>query len=265
MDKKIKKISEIEEGDTFLLKIENSEDKKLNGRYFVIIYTIIPFWEKLANCFSCRIKITKDKNKPQTKEEIDGMEYVKVAGIMPFERFSFYGSTESIEIVMKEQSKVPFVVNDHGIIDTYVYEIFMGRKSLFKTLEYIGNFNIAKPKDEFIPFHRAIKGCDAAYIKYLEEKLLRSYRLYNLKQSAIYDSQKSEEVKERLYKYFLMNYNIHKYLIEREDESKRIPELEYFFREKPNEKIKENHLTYVGGGEDPCKKRKSKKAKKEEA
>lgn len=247
MDQKIKKRSEIEEGDTFLFKIENSQDKDLNGRYFAIIYTVIPFWDKMQNWYACRIKLTRDKKVPQTKEDLENMEYVKIGAILPFDRFSFLQMTKPIDDEIKAQEKVPFTVDEFGLINTYVFEIYMGNKSPFKEFDYIGNFKISKPYNEFIPFHRSIKGCASAYIKYLEEVLLRCYKLFNLQKADIYNPEKSDEVRERLFAYYCEEYRINKYMQEREDESKRIPEMEYFFRDRSEEKRKENSLTYVGG------------------
>ncbi len=259
MDKKIKKISEIEEGDTFLLKIESSKDKNLNGRYFVIIYTVVPFWNKDESKYNFLIKITKDKKKPQTKKEIEELEYVKVGSLYSFERFAMSRIDKDLDKELEKQSKIPFELNEYGLIDTYVYKIYMGNKSPFKSLEYIGNFSIAKPKNEFIPFHCFASGTNAAHIKYLEEGLVSCYNLYNLRKSGKYDLKQTDKIKERMIFEFCHEYKMNKYLIDREDESKRIPELEYFFRERPDEKRKENSLTYVGEGKDPCKKKKSKK------
>lgn len=80
----LKKITskKLENGDTFAIRIENEESAYF-GQYFIFICFKDEIWfnywgswydEKFSTLF--RIKITTNGNIPQTKEEIDELEFV---------------------------------------------------------------------------------------------------------------------------------------------------------------------------------------------
>ena len=63
-------------GDTFALLIKNTEYKKENGKYLIFIYDDYAKDELSRSYPVFRVKITKDKKLPQTKEELENLEYI---------------------------------------------------------------------------------------------------------------------------------------------------------------------------------------------
>ena len=63
-------------GDTFALLIKNTEYKKENGKYLIFIYDDYAKDELLRSYLVFRVKIAKDKKLPQTKEELENLEYI---------------------------------------------------------------------------------------------------------------------------------------------------------------------------------------------
>ena len=75
------KLSNWEEGDVFALKINSEEHKEYNGKYIILIHTIInkDNWKMTRTTNSFRAKITKDSILPKTKEELEKLEYIKAS------------------------------------------------------------------------------------------------------------------------------------------------------------------------------------------
>ena len=63
-------------GDTFALLIKNTKYKEENGKYLIFIYDDYAKDELSRSYPVFRVKITKDKKLPQTKEELENLEYI---------------------------------------------------------------------------------------------------------------------------------------------------------------------------------------------
>lgn len=136
-------------GDTFYYKIENYSEE-LDGRYMLFIkadiYNDIP---------SFRVKVTPYNKLPKTKEELELLGYARLQTRLWEQRFSPLNGKLSIEKLIEERNKVKFYPDENGIL--YIYQVMINitsRKHIPKEWEYLGNFNLSLPIDEYIPFQK---------------------------------------------------------------------------------------------------------------
>lgn len=76
VQEKMKKRKDWITGDTFALLIKNTKYKEENGKYLIFIYDDYAKDELSRSYPVFRVKITKDKKLPQTKEELENLEYI---------------------------------------------------------------------------------------------------------------------------------------------------------------------------------------------
>ena len=76
VQEKMKKRKDWITGDTFALLIKNTKYKEENGKYLIFIYDDYAKDELSCSYPVFRVKITKDKKLPQTKEELENLEYI---------------------------------------------------------------------------------------------------------------------------------------------------------------------------------------------
>ena len=76
VQEKMKKRKDWITGDTFALLIKNTKYKEENGKYLIFIYDDYAKDELSCSYPVFRAKITKDKKLPQTKEELENLEYI---------------------------------------------------------------------------------------------------------------------------------------------------------------------------------------------
>lgn len=185
------------EGDTFAVKIDCPKSK-YNGRYLILIYHL--YVKNLPmDSETFRVKITKDKKIPTTKEEIEKLEYIKT-NVMPYEarllpRIVGYTLDQAIE----EDKENTYYLDEFGYLSSYRLLLFVGKKRRITQFEYIGNFDITPPKDEW--FDNSLSGYsnlernNVEYINYIDD-LVRYYEDYNLRKSKIYTEKVSKKFHE---------------------------------------------------------------------
>jgi len=175
-------------GDTFAYKIKNNEEYK--DRYLILIRYENSSWDDIdTSSPSFRVKITKDRNLPTTKEEIDKLEYIKIYLCPYCDRFLPYSGEISNEELIKERSKVKFYPDKHGRLTEYIISLHCYRKNLqeLENFIYLGNFDINSPKKEYIPFCNL--NCRIIILEDIEERILEFYEDYNLKKGVYYDKE----------------------------------------------------------------------------
>lgn len=103
-------------------------------------------------------------------------------------RFHPFVGIEDLNALFNERSKVEFFPDEYGYL--YEYQIgivFTTRRTVPDEFEYLGNFNVSKPKDEYVPFSEI--NIDTVYWKSFFDKVEKSYNDYNLGNSDIYNEE----------------------------------------------------------------------------
>lgn len=231
------KLSNWEEGDVFALRINSEEHKEYNGKYIILIHTIInkDNWKMTRTTNSFRAKITKDSILPKTKEELEKLEYIKASrnGYL-LEKTRFPKETKNL------------YPDKYHLIYKYLFVIKSFKYKVPEDLIYIGNFNLEPPQNEYIPYsqHHGVlySFWNEKYSK-IVEKLLNSYEWLNLKKAKTFTEQGQKEFLEYEQKeieFFIRDKKETTKLLEMYEKG-LIPVEEDFF-------IKDT-LTYVGGPE----------------
>lgn len=182
------------EGDTFALEIKEA-DKEFNGKYLILIkckvkdYDTGEYWDDNNGKDSFfRFKITKDKTLPKTQEEVEQLEFVKVSFRLFEERYLPYDGRMTIKELIKNRSKVEFYPDEYGFIYTYIESIHIRNNADCEKLIYLGNFEISKPDDEYIPFN--IYNCKFYdNVDTIVKFLIKRYKSYNQKNCILYTSE----------------------------------------------------------------------------
>ncbi len=241
-----RKLSNWKENDVFALKIESTEYPKYNRKYLILIHCIIEKedWKLSRTTNTFRVKITKDKKIPQTKEEIDKLEYIKT---------SYNGFFK--EKMLFPNDTIDLKPDEYLMIYKYVFEVKSLKYKTPKELIYIGNFEIDLPQNEFIPYsqHYGILFClwKSKYSTIIND-LLKHYEELNLKKSEIYD----KEFQER---YYEKQIKEGKFWLNDREETKKLIELaeKGFLPDYLYKGNKKGSITYVGREEkDPSKSKK---------
>lgn len=192
-------------GDTFAVKIENV-DKDFDGKYLILTMFIHPYREQLRNYYYFHVKITDKKEKPKTIEEINSLEDVITLVTFWNMRFYPFKGLESLEEWEERTKDRVFIPDEFGYLNTYSTKIHFGRGIPIDNFEYIGNFEVSRPENEFMseciqlnlnnpktPFNYFVNGLIKNYINYN----LRKSRLYTeegLKQCRINNEKALEDV-----------------------------------------------------------------------
>ena len=179
-------------GDTFILEINSSEYPQYNGEYLIFNKVDDYSWGTKSNLSVFRIKITNDKKIPKTKEELEKLDYIIVRSWVWEERFYPLMGYPERERQIEERSKIKYYLDEFGYLNSYLYVIYvLFPRQVPEGFQYIGNYNLTPPKDEYVPFHKG--NYDFSAFNILTDKLVSSYHKYNKRNSKIY----SEEAAKR--------------------------------------------------------------------
>ena len=179
-------------GDTFILEINSSEYPQYNGEYLIFNKVDDYSWGTKSNLSVFRIKITNDKKIPKTKEELEKLDYIIVRSWVWEERFYPLMGYPERERQIEERSKIKYYPDEFGYLNSYLYVIYvLFPRQVPEGFQYIGNYNLTPPKDEYVPFHKG--NYDFSAFNILTDKLVSSYHKYNKRNSKIY----SEEAAKR--------------------------------------------------------------------
>ena len=125
--------------------IKNTEYKKENGKYLIFIYDDYAKDELSRSYPVFRVKITKDKKLPQTKEELENLEYV-ITRV----------KTVEWELMLSTKDKHQEIIDlqdEWGYLYDYKIKIYTTYKSKpAEDLIYLGNFQLTLPKREYFPY-----------------------------------------------------------------------------------------------------------------
>ena len=179
-------------GDTFILEINSSEYPQYNGEYLIFNKVDDYSWGTKSNLSVFRIKITNDKKIPKSKEELEKLDYIIVRSWVWEERFYPLMGYPERERQIEERSKIKYYPDEFGYLNSYLYVIYvLFPKKVPEGFQYIGNYKLTPPKDEYVPFHKG--NYDFSGFNILTDELVSSYHKYNKRNSKIY----SEEAAKR--------------------------------------------------------------------
>ncbi len=180
-------------GDTFAVKIENI-DPKYDGRYFILTLFIHPYQEEnqYKSIKHFYVKITKDDKIPTTLEEINALEDVIVEATPWCMRCYPLKGLETFEEWKERTKDRKFIPNEYYCLNSYFTEIALGRSA--RNFQYIGNFDIKRPDDEFMKEQVQLYLNDKKYdFSYFVKKLIENYKSNNFKDPAYYNENQKKE------------------------------------------------------------------------
>lgn len=172
--------------DTFALKITNIKDKNFYGRYLIFIIIKGKNWGKSNYMPIFRVKLSKDDKLPQSKEELENAEYIQT-GITCWEKR--YGpilpNVTAEKKRREERDKIKFYPDEFGYMKNFQIALRPRHRTLPTNLEYIGNFELSLPQEEY-QYTDEIS-IDFQLWDICEEHLIDCYKKYNLKDPEIYN------------------------------------------------------------------------------
>lgn len=173
-------------GDTFYYQI-NNPDVNIDKRYFIFI--------KVGNLDKepiFRVKITEGNTLLRTNKELERLEYIKTMVITWEDRFIPFDGHISDEELIMERNKIKFYPDEFGFLHEYLINISIRtRRNVPKDWDYLGNFALTPPQDEYIPFSPYnIRGCLWITAK---EELVRDYYRYNKRDINFYNKKIASE------------------------------------------------------------------------
>ena len=173
------------DNDVFAVKIENVSEE-YNGRYLILIKKDYPLKPK-PNSLFFRAKITEEEGIPKSLEELNKLEYIRTFDYPVSWRFRFG---------CKDIEQKELIPDEDGNLHTYVFQVPFEEGGDISMIDYVGNFNLEDPDDEFIP------ECPNLYLlpnicpwlgRSFIEKLVEDYEGNNLKSFSCYDDEPSED------------------------------------------------------------------------
>lgn len=176
-------------GDVFAYAIKDDPygDHRLVGEYFLFHKVGESFEDKKNTYPIVEIKVTKDMKIPQSREEIEELDYVAVSR----RRTSDY-SHNNTNILKQlrpynEYYDLNFVLDEDGELRFYQYELYgHSEADIPKDLVFIGNYAYLKPPldaNYYLPEYKINSGC---YWKDIESVLTRLYHGITLKEVVPY-------------------------------------------------------------------------------
>lgn len=184
------KIKNWKDNDVFAVKIENVSEE-YDGRYLILIKKDYPYIPYTSNYLFFRAKITKYKRIPKTIEELNKLEYIITLNYTYMGRNLFKCSSAN---------QTEFYPDEFGYLNTYVLKLWLKRGTNKSIFEYIGNFDLEPPKDEFIPNHAQLyllpHTDEYAGMGFIS-KLIEEYEWYNLKKHCCYTKNNADKIKKR--------------------------------------------------------------------
>ena len=177
-------------GDAFYYQI-NNYNEELDGKYIIFI--------KSDTCCGVplfRIKVTPNSELPQTQTELENLKYARVGTRIWEKRFFPLKGNVSIEELINERNNTKFFPDENGIL--YIYQVSIrikNSRSIPKDWNYLGNFDLSIPSDEYIPFQKLdIWGFIWDYGK---DHLFHRYLRYNSKSKDYIDLAKKQREQEQ--------------------------------------------------------------------
>ena len=156
-------------GDIYYFLISGKKYSKYKGKYIVLIRNSFDeLWNMPFKTFYCKIVDAIDM------ESITKAPYV-VSGHTIIER----------ELGDKAPNYDMPTKDEYGFIYMYTLEVEMTRKMDQYDMQYLGNFPLLHPENEFVSIHGS-RGETFCFYYQIEEEVIQNYEQYNLKKSERY-------------------------------------------------------------------------------
>lgn len=183
-----------EVGDTFALEINNPSNPVYDGKYFIFIKANERNWLNNKKIPIFRIKITPNKILPKTREEIEELEYVQTWLVLWEERFLPLMSWPEMESELERRKNMTYYPDEFGYLSQYLITIVVTlKRQVPENFQYLGNYMISPPKDEYIPFDMVNTGCES--FKNITSVLVADYIRYNKKDPSIYNMEHAQRIR----------------------------------------------------------------------
>ena len=183
------------DGDIFAVKIENYS-KEYDGRYIILIKTSYNTNKESSTYLYFRAKLTKNAE-ILSIEEINELEYIKNE-ITPYE-FRLYpvNMRETLkEAIERIDSENIFYKDEYGYLNGYSVLLHMKRGINYNNFIYLGNYNFAPPKDEYVSstsyWIYSLENTSDTKKTFFINCLLSDYENNNLKKSHLYTKEGNE-------------------------------------------------------------------------
>lgn len=226
-----KMIKNSKNNDVFAKKIQ-SENEEFNSRYWLFVRSIPNIFSIKSKIPMFRVMITREKELPNSLEEMNKLEYVQV-GIEDY----IYAQDNQKENSIDKQILCP---DEFGYLPIF-REGFIptSERNYPEDLIYLGNYDLDLPKFEYILNEDCI--LSTTFWRDVDTVLIENYLKYNKRNPSIYN----HELAERRRKNYLLNKKIHEQ-VEKHSEwliANYGDEIEKILAEEP---YTEDSLTYVG-------------------
>ncbi|MGN1337910.1 MAG: hypothetical protein ACI4WW_05480 [Candidatus Coprovivens sp.] len=170
---------DLKKNDTFILEIKNCKYAEYNGCYLVF-HTVGSVRDFSLYEPTFRIKFAKQKPKKIDAQSLNELEWI-ITSISWFEERLFPIESKEREKIKKQEIYYP---NEYGILNEYLFQYSC--KSLPKDFEYVGNYELDLPSDEYIPW--SIHNIRGAIPKFALDIIIDAYKNYNKRESTeLYD------------------------------------------------------------------------------
>ncbi len=170
-------------GDVYAFPLQNEEHvpKQLDGKYFLFHKVDEMFWHPDHICPIVRVKICDSI--PQTKEEIDKLEYVQIFFTKYEDRFLPINRAIPTSKQISEKEKIEYVRDGFGQLPEYrIAIVATSRKEVPNSLIYVGNFkNLTPPENEFVPHTKLSIPCTSW--KNIKNRLIDKYLHYKTRKT----------------------------------------------------------------------------------
>ncbi len=250
----IRDYDKLKKGDTFVGKIQNEKYKEYNGGALILnvcdkyISEDFPDRKNLIVV----VYLVKDYSKEFEFNKITEKNCICTKVIPLEDRFYPLNALIPIDEHFKNVENIPVYPDEDGRLFEYNYRILIeGAKDIFsKDLEYIGNYDLPIPKNNYVPFDDKVivsNFVDSMTFKEYTEQLLNCYENNNKKNNDIFDiiqlSKYRKHLKKKLQEEVIFFRNLQKF---EQDGS-----LSDFIKLKPNPNTEVDEetgdtLTYVG-------------------
>lgn len=181
-------------GDVFALEINNPNNSVYDGKYFIFIKENERNWVNNKKIPIFRIKITPNKILPKTKDEIEELEYVQTWLVLWEERFLPFVSGPELENEIERRKNMTYYPDEFGYLSQYLISVIVtSKRQVPKNFQYLGNYMISSPKDEYVPFDLGNTCCE--YFKNITSVLVADYIRYNKKDPSIYNMEHAQRIR----------------------------------------------------------------------
>lgn len=207
------KLKNWEIGDTFAIKIENT-DTEYDGQYIILIKCEkeehVKICPRTINEPYFYVKITNNFTIPKNITELNELEFIKIDFITWNWRFFPLNGIETLSEAKKRIKKTKLFPDEYKYLYSYIIQIWIKRGTKHN-FQYLGNYNIKLPKEFINSTPRfTLYQDNETFIK----ELLNLYNDYNLRKGYPYTEEGIKTIQKNDDLQFKILQNEEKYINE---------------------------------------------------